>query len=434
MENFQAQINHLAQTKRAQYENNPHSIVDSMKQSLIQSDSRPNDSSYEESITNTVASPQPSLTREYVHEIVQQNMPEHISLSTLKIDTKEFKNLEQYVRNNYAQLSTTEEGAQKIYNVFKAHISEQWGEQDSKTTSQTVFVKYTNHYKSRASIDFEKGFIVVETLDTTNPKEALKQAIVLTLLTPDNPDGIDITNDNAIKLGERPYLANYVRDHEGKEVLYEWRANRYAEYLIDNNLQKIAHHDKELWRVEFQMQSNYSRIQYGQYDNIIRHYAELNNLDPALVLGIIKTESSFNPYATSSAPAYGLMQVVPSTAGADAFEKIYNRKGKPTAKMLYHPKTNIEFGTTYLHILRSRYLMGVTNPQSLEYCMIVAYNAGAGTVLQTFHSDRQKAIHVINQKTPQEVYSILHTQLSSEQGRRYLQKVTTAKKDFQVAH
>ena len=62
--------------------------------------------------------------------------------------------------------------------------------------------------------------------------------------------------------------------------------------------------------------------------------------------------------------------------------------------------------------------------------MIADYNAGAGAVLQTFSSDRTQAIAQINQKTPQEIYTILHTKLASLEGRRYLQKVTTAKKSF----
>ncbi|MDE7255257.1 MAG: murein transglycosylase domain-containing protein [Helicobacter sp.] len=415
-ENFRAQINALADSKRQQYEQNPAQIVEEMRPSAQQSSASlaPMPALAEPNTPTTMSTPAPIASA----PIPKQSQPQT------------FAALADEVARNREELSTTEEGARKIQEVLRTYVSEQWGETDTQTATQTLFVKYTNHYKNRATIDFEKGIVHVETLETENPKEALQKAIVATLLAPFNPDGIEITNDSDIHIGARPYLADYIKDNEGKEILYEWRANRYAQYLIANNLQKSKHGDKELWRVSLEMQKDYPEIQNAQYGEIVNRYAKQHNLDPALVLGIIKTESSFNPYATSKAPAYGLMQVVPSTAGADAHEKIHNKKGKPTAKMLYVPETNIQYGTTYLNILSTRYLKGVRNQESLEYCMIAAYNAGAGAVLQTFSSDRTQAIAQINQKTPQEIYTILHTKLASLEGRRYLQKVTTAKKSF----
>ena len=419
-ENFRAQINALADSKRSQYEQNPTQIVEEM---------RPNaQSSASLAPLPALADPNPSTSTPVPEPTPIVSAP--IPVPTQSQRTQTFAALADEVARNREELSTTEEGARKIQEVLRTYVSEQWGDSDAQTATQTLLVKYTNHYKNRATIDFEKGVVHVETLETENPKEALQKAIVATLLAPFNPDGIEITNDSDIHIGARPYLADYVRDNEGKEILYEWRANRYAQHLIANNLQKSQHGDKELWRVSLEMQKDYPEIQNAQYGEIVNRYAKQHNLDPALVLGIIKTESSFNPYATSKAPAYGLMQVVPSTAGADAHEQIHSKKGKPTAKMLYVPETNIQYGTTYLNILGTRYLKGVRDPQSLEYCMIAAYNAGAGAVLQTFSSDRTQAIAQINQKTPQEIYTILHTKLASLEGRRYLQKVTTAKKSF----
>ncbi len=413
-ENFRAQINALADSKRSQYEQNPARIVEEMRPSAQQN------------VSPNPAPPPP---------LAEPNLPASTPITSTSFagthkHSQAFATLADEVARNHEELSTTQEGARKIQEVLHTYVSEQWGETDAQTATQTLFVKYTNHYKNRATIDFEKGVVQVETLESDNPKEALQRAIVATLLAPFNPDGIEITNDSEIHIGARPYLADYIKDNEGKEILYEWRANRYAQYLIANNLQKSKHGDKELWSVRFEMQKDYPEIQNAQYGDIVNRYAKQYNLDPALILGIIKTESSFNPYATSKAPAYGLMQVVPSTAGADAHEQIHNRKGKPTANMLYVPETNIQYGTTYLNILSTRYLKGVRDPQSLEYCMIAAYNAGAGAVLQTFSANRTQAIAQINAKTSQEIYTILHTKLVSLEGRRYLQKVTTAKKSF----
>nr|MDC2856044.1 transglycosylase SLT domain-containing protein [Ningiella sp. W23] len=41
----------------------------------------------------------------------------------------------------------------------------------------------------------------------------------------------------------------------------------------------------------------------------------------------METESSFNPHAVSSSNAYGLMQVIPATAGRDVYQKIKKYPG-----------------------------------------------------------------------------------------------------------
>ena len=150
-----------------------------------------------------------------------------------------------------------------------------------------------------------------------------------------------------------------------------------------------------------------------------------------MIFAIIKTESSFNPYAVSHIPAYGLMQVVPASAGRDVYKALNNRDGIPTKEMLFTPKTNIQYGSTYLNILFTRYLKGINNSLSHEYCVIAAYNTGSGNVLSVFHKDRTKAAQVINSMTSAEVYRKLRTSLKYEEARNYLHKVTNAKKEFQ---
>ena len=50
----------------------------------------------------------------------------------------------------------------------------------------------------------------------------------------------------------------------------------------------------------------------SQYDDIIQQAAQQYNVDPALIRGVIATESSGNPKATSKTGAVGLMQIEPS--------------------------------------------------------------------------------------------------------------------------
>ena len=45
-----------------------------------------------------------------------------------------------------------------------------------KVPRKKEYVKYMQNYKSRALVDFDKGLITVETLDTKNSKESLKKS------------------------------------------------------------------------------------------------------------------------------------------------------------------------------------------------------------------------------------------------------------------
>ncbi len=137
-----------------------------------------------------------------------------------------------------------------------------------------------------------------------------------------------------------------------------------------------------------------------------------------------------DPFAVSTAPAYGLMQLVPTSGGRDAYTEVKGRDGIPSKEYLFDGNNNIELGTAYLYLLDTRYLKAIRHPVSREYCSIAAYNGGAGNVLRVFAKDREKAVEVINNLSPAVVYERLRQQHSRDETRRYLGKVVTARKEF----
>jgi len=93
------------------------------------------------------------------------------------------------------------------------------------------------------------------------------------------------------------------------------------------------------------------------------------HLDPALVAGLIRQESSFDPRATSVANARGLMQVLPSV-GADIARALRFPVWSPA--LLYDADANLELGTTHLSAVTKQY------PDMPR--ILAAYNAGAARV------------------------------------------------------
>jgi soluble lytic murein transglycosylase len=89
------------------------------------------------------------------------------------------------------------------------------------------------------------------------------------------------------------------------------------------------------------------------------------NIDPLVIISLIRQESGFNPNATSTVGALGLMQLMPATA------KRFNRKVRP--KHLVNPEINLVIGIKYLKQLILRY------DGNLIFAL-AAYNAGENRI------------------------------------------------------
>ncbi len=313
---------------------------------------------------------------------------------------------------------------------FADAVAKIWGKDGVRVPRPKEYVKYTQNYLSRASVDFDAGLVTVETVDTKTPLKSLRSAIVTTLLTPGDPRAVDLYSATPVKLGETPFLLGEVKDFEGTDVRWEWRAGRFADHLLEHDLKERTSGGKKARYVTIPMVPDHLNVRAAKYRKLVKAASRRFGVSGNLIYAIMKVESDFNPFAVSSAMAVGLMQVVPSTAGSDVYRFLNKRKGTPSADDLFQPPTNITYGTAYLHLLDTRYLKGVSSPVSREYCMIAGYNGGAGNVLRTFDADKGRATARINELPPDTVYSTLRNKAPYAEMRRYLGKVLEAKKQF----
>ena len=106
------------------------------------------------------------------------------------------------------------------------------------------------------------------------------------------------------------------------------------------------------------------------YWEIIQNKARDAELDPYLVVALIRQESLFDSRARSSAAALGLMQLLSSTA-----TRVAKQLGltPPPNEKLFDPELNVTLGTHYLQSLLRRY-------SNNWFKAIAAYNAGEAAV------------------------------------------------------
>ncbi|MCW5878507.1 MAG: tetratricopeptide repeat protein [Anaerolineales bacterium] len=114
----------------------------------------------------------------------------------------------------------------------------------------------------------------------------------------------------------------------------------------------------------------FNRLRFGAYykDLVLAETAK-EGLDPLFFYSMMRQESLFEGFVTSSAGAYGLMQIIPATA--DYLVGLTNWPPNFEYDDLYRPYVSIPLGAHYLAIQTNGY-------EGDMYAALAAYNAGPG--------------------------------------------------------
>jgi soluble lytic murein transglycosylase len=105
------------------------------------------------------------------------------------------------------------------------------------------------------------------------------------------------------------------------------------------------------------------------YGDLVQANADEYGFDPLFITSVMRQESLFEGFVTSTAGARGLMQIIPSTG--EEISRFLNWPANYTEDDLYRPAVSITFGASYLNRQRAYFNGDI-------YATLAAYNGGAG--------------------------------------------------------
>jgi membrane-bound lytic murein transglycosylase C len=390
----------------------------------------------------------------------------------------QFQDLDQQLEAEYQAIDAAIEAA---FQRLKAEAETVWGQDDAALPTQSVWVDYSDDMQSRRQFDFEEGVLKIEQIvDDVTTQAELVDSLVASVAEAESDTDADLSEKDAvlnyaketlaaqdIALTEAPAASN-APVLEGLMALEDAEVAASIETQLGSALQApvaanvgsgdsaanapdqgaeaepssseitvssaILSSGAKKVTVTIPFAVDYLSESAQRYQNQVIEEANRRGLPPSLVYAIMETESHFNPRARSHIPAFGLMQLVPSSGGLDAYHYVYGEKLVLGPEYYFNPGQNVELGTAYLDLLLTRYLRAVENEESRTLCAIAAYNTGAGNVARSFSGGTsvRGAAPLINALEPEAVYEHLIANLPYEETRNYVKKVTKARERYRA--
>ena len=340
-----------------------------------------------------------------------------------------------------AGLKAYQQYYQEEFAAYQQDVTAKWGE--FKESAPAQWVSYEPSGSVRRSVDYQTGQVEVEMLvDKGTGIDQVKTSLDMSVFRLMNTTEQDAFESDVVASRVEQRLASFDRVLEKGELsddrlfsmndLLSLQMNHDGYLKVSSRAKNVATTDvrpaqipgKDIVRVAFKIPHSIHQ-KAAKYAAAVTAAAEKEKINDELIYAIMETESSFNPMAKSHIPAYGLMQIVPKTAGKDATNYLFGKAKILAPSYLYKPENNIKIGAAYLHVLHYKYMRKVKDMESRMYCAIAAYNTGSTNVAKAFinRASFNKAVPEINKLSPAEVYQKLKQYLPRKETRNYIEKV-----------
>ena len=319
----------------------------------------------------------------------------------------------------------------EAWKEFSKELGKKWPKNNGKTdiSTQHKFVEYSKDLTQKKSVDYEKKVINLEVI-ASSQKEAKRKIDKMfnKLLKEDVKAAFNndiLEKKIAKKVKKKRKIPKSNQKLIADMISAQQKQNMIAK-LKKQKLKVVKYKGKFIYKANVKLPSNSIIKKAKEYKSKVLKESKKQKILPELVYAIMHSESSFNPMARSHIPAFGLMQIVPRSAGIDSYQYLYKKKRVLSSSYLYSSNNNITIGSAYLHVLYYRYLKKIKDPQSRLYCAIAAYNTGAGNVAKAFigNTNINKASKTINSMSSDKVYKTLMRKLPYNETKKYLKKVS----------
>ncbi|MFC2073657.1 transglycosylase SLT domain-containing protein [Campylobacterota bacterium] len=314
---------------------------------------------------------------------------------------------------------------------YKKRVRAFWPEADLGNAKKLV--SYSKDLMTKRVIDFEKNKITIAKI--SSDKESAQEQLFKELDKTLELDNLQVFSESQLE-----QEINMI----SKRSKYVKTAKLDGQKLLKTPITdtSIKHKDITLvkedntYKLTYDLPKDSTYKRSFSYLAVAKSNAQRFRLQAQWLLAIMHCESSFNPMARSWVPAYGLMQIVPKSAGIDAYYFLYKKRRLLSASYLYNTKNNIETGSAYFHILYFKYLASIKNPMSRLYCAIAGYNTGAGNVARAFVGTNsvKSAAALINNMEPEKVYEYLLKHLRHDEPKEYLKKVRARSQTYKTLY
>ncbi len=354
----------------------------------------------------------------------------------------DFNSYKQHENNNFSNYKKKLLNEYEVYknaqtvgiSEFKKELKTKW--KTPSISSKYKLVEYSKDLNEKKSIDYKHQKMRFE-VHAKNQEEAMKKfkSIFEKTIHENLKDATkhDILEHKIAKiLGKKvqpstkkiPLLFNKMTKKEKLHLKQEIKKSKIKKYRYNKEF---------IYAIDIKLPNSIMSQNAMRFKGDIVKNAKQEHLPIPLIYAIIHSESAFNPMARSYVPAFGLMQIVPRSAGIDAYNYLYGYKKMLNSTYLYSPSRNIKIGSAYLHLVYYQYLKKIRNKQSRLYCTIAAYNTGAGNVAKAFTSSHNmnKATEIINKLSPDEVYARLLERLPYAETKNYLKIVNKRRLMYQ---
>ncbi len=378
--------------------------------------------------------------------------------SASRSSSQEYQDYRDSRRQAYREFSDTQDQAyqdyrrrlEQEYQNFRGEITRKWG--TFRVAGRHQWTDYYAGGNTKRSVNFQTGEIEVAILMPRDQSEEATAEIALAELTELLGDGLRPASEMDKRIAAvvpppapaavaetppTPTADPLARPALNTLVFGEQQPSR-------QELQEYAHQAMQGARKKREAAPDGARIVSFHLSLALQTMAAAKRIAPLVeafsgeffivrpwIYAIIETESSFNPKAVSPAPAYGLMQIMPGSAGLDATRFLYGKAQHLAPEWLFVEMNNIRIGTAYMHVLYNRYLRNVKDTRSRIYCATLAYNYGIGNMARYFNKLAATggrtigaAVQHINSMDSEAVLDYIRN-LDNREAREYLDKILT---------